>query len=43
MHLILLHVEFDNGLSISVLKNRATYLKKLPLEIEKVSKKVKYV
>jgi hypothetical protein len=39
MHLILFHVEFENELSISVLKNKATYLKKLPLEIEKFLKK----
>jgi hypothetical protein len=39
MHFILLHVEFEDGLSVSFLKNKATCHKKLQLEIDKGSKK----
>jgi hypothetical protein len=38
MHFILPHVEFEDGLSISVVKNKATCHKKLQLEIDKVFK-----
>jgi hypothetical protein len=38
-HFILFHVEFKDGLSILVLKNKATRYKNLPLEIEKSLKK----
>jgi hypothetical protein len=39
IHFILLHVKIEDGLSISVLKNRATCHKNLELEIVKVLKK----
>jgi hypothetical protein len=35
MHFILPHVEFEDELSISILKNKATCYKNLQLEIEK--------
>lgn len=38
-HFALPHVEFEDGYSISVLKNRATRHKKLQLEFEKFLKK----
>jgi hypothetical protein len=41
MCLILLHVEFEDGLSISVLKDRATRYERLELEIVKFLKKSK--
>jgi hypothetical protein len=39
IHFILCHVEFDGGLSISVLKNKATRHKNPPLEIVKFQTK----
>jgi hypothetical protein len=39
IHFFLLHVEFEDGLTISVLKNRATRHKISQLEIVKVFKK----
>jgi hypothetical protein len=41
IHSILLYVEFEDGLSISILKIRATHPKKLQLEIKKFLKKSK--
>jgi hypothetical protein len=38
MHSFLFHVEFEDGLSISVVKNRARCNKNSQLEIKKVSK-----
>jgi hypothetical protein len=38
MHFILFHVEFEDRLSISILKNMATWYKNLQLEIEEKSK-----
>jgi hypothetical protein len=39
IHFILLHVKFEDGSSISFLKNRATRYKNLELEIVKFLKK----
>jgi hypothetical protein len=36
MYSIPLHVEFENGLSISVMKNKATRNKNVPMEIVKM-------